>query len=132
MSAKEQIEEVPTKEKRSRHTHDEPKKEKRSRRSQEVEEPKRRGRSRERHESESEESDEDVVDLYDDHDYQVLSAVFETEKGRNVAEILSKIQRDVHLMATSIHQLIQLSLAAQQARSQESEDDDSDEQSEED
>jgi hypothetical protein len=72
------------------------------------------------------ESDEDVIDLCDDHDYQVLSAVLETEKGRNVAEILSKIQKDVHLLATSIHQLIQLSLAAQQSSRHDDSDDDDD------
>jgi hypothetical protein len=64
--------------------------------------------------------DDDVIDLCDDPNYQVLSAVFETDEGRNVAEILAKylgkIQKDVHLMATSVHQLIQLSLAAQQAQ----------------
>lgn len=86
-------------------------------------EHRRRGRAREREESESEgsdEDDEDVIDLCDDHDYQVLSAVLETERGRNVAEILGKIQKDVHLLATSVHQLIQLSLAAQQARAADS------------
>ena len=57
--------------------------------------------------------DEDVIDLCDDHDYQVLSAVFETDSGKNVAEILSRLQKDVHLLATSVHQLIQLSLASQ-------------------
>ena len=56
---------------------------------------------------------EDVIDLCDDHDYQVLSAVFETDKGRNIAEILSRLQKDVHLLAMSVHQLIQLSLASQ-------------------
>lgn len=66
-------------------------------------------------------ADEDVIDLCDDHDYQVLSAVLETESGKNVAEILSKIQKDVHLMATSINQLIQLSIAAQKAQVEDSE-----------
>lgn len=56
------------------------------------------------------------VDLCDESLYQVLSAVLETDKGKNVAEILSKIQKDVHLLATSVHQLIQLSIAAQQAQ----------------
>ena len=60
--------------------------------------------------------DEDVIDLCDDHDYQVLSAVFETDRGKNIAEILSKIQKDVHLLAMSVHQLIQLSLASQNIR----------------
>jgi hypothetical protein len=60
--------------------------------------------------------DEDVIDLCDDHDYQVLSAVFETDKGRNIAEILSRLQKDVHLLAMSVHQLIQLSLASQSVR----------------
>jgi hypothetical protein len=61
------------------------------------------------------ESDEDsVVDLCDDRLYQVLSAVLETESGRNVAEILSKMQKDLHVLTTSVNQLIQLSLAAQQ------------------
>ena len=36
-------------------------------------------------------NDEDVIDLCDDHDYQVLSAVFETDSGRNIAEILSRL-----------------------------------------
>lgn len=60
--------------------------------------------------------EEDVIDLCDDHDYQVLSAVFETDSGRNVAEILSRLQKDVHLLAMSVHQLIQLSLASQRVR----------------
>ena len=60
--------------------------------------------------------DEDVIDLCDDHDYQVLSAVFETDRGRNIAEILSRLQKDVHLLAMSVHQLIQLSLASQSVR----------------
>lgn len=60
--------------------------------------------------------DEDIIDLCDDHDYQVLSAVFETDRGRNIAEILSKLQKDVHLLAMSVHQLIQLSLASQSVR----------------
>jgi len=103
--------------------HADPADSKHARRDQEKEH-RRRGRSREREESASE-SEEDVIDLCDDHDYQVLSAVLETERGRNVAEILAKIQKDVHLLATSVHQLIQLSLAAQQARAaEESEDDD--------
>ena len=68
--------------------------------------------------------DEDVIDLCDDHDYQVLSAVFETDRGRNIAEILSRLQKDVHLLAMSVHQLIQLSLASQSVqRKDESEDD---------
>jgi hypothetical protein len=65
----------------------------------------------------NEQSDEeDVIDLCDDHDYQVLSAVFETDSGRNVAEILSRLQKDVHLLAMSVHQLIQLSLASQRVQ----------------
>lgn len=60
--------------------------------------------------------EEDVIDLCDDHDYQVLSAVFETDSGRNVAEILSRLQKDVHLLAMSVHQLIQLSLASQRVQ----------------
>jgi hypothetical protein len=68
--------------------------------------------------------DEDVIDLCDDHDYQVLSAVFETDRGRNIAEILSRLQKDVHLLAMSVHQLIQLSLASQSVqKNDESEDD---------
>lgn len=70
--------------------------------------------------------DEDVIDLCDDHDYQVLSAVFETDRGRNIAEILSRLQKDVHLLAMSVHQLIQLSLASQSVqKNDESEDDES-------
>lgn len=73
--------------------------------------------------SDAEEMDEEEeIDLCEDHDYQVLSAIFETDKGKNVAEILSKIQKDVHLLATSVSQLIQLSLAAHQTKD-ESEDD---------
>lgn len=70
------------------------------------------------------ESEEEEIDLRDDPYYQVLSAVLETDRGRNVAEILSKIQKDVHLLATSVHQLIQLSLAAQQSRATDNTDDD--------
>lgn len=69
--------------------------------------------------------DENVIDLCDDHDYQVLSAVFETDKGKNIAEILSRLQKDVHLLAMSVHQLIQLSLASQSIRRQESDSEDS-------
>ena len=78
-----------------------------------------------KHESDEEEMDEEdeEIDLCEDHDYQVLSAVFETDKGRNVAEILSKIQKDVHLLATSVSQLIQLSLAAHRSEKDESDDD---------
>ena len=65
---------------------------------------------------EEQSDEEDVIDLCDDHDYQVLSAVFETDGGRNVAEILSRLQKDVHLLAMSVHQLIQLSLASQRVR----------------
>jgi ectoine hydroxylase-related dioxygenase (phytanoyl-CoA dioxygenase family) len=68
--------------------------------------------------------DEEVIDLCDDHNYQVLSAVFETESGKNVADILnklqkdihiiadnsSKIQKDIHLLASSISKLINMSL----------------------
>ena len=72
-----------------------------------------------------ESDDEDVIDLCDDHDYQVLSAVFETDKGRNIAEILSRLQKDVHLLAMSVHQLIQLSLSSQSMRREESESEDS-------
>jgi len=70
--------------------------------------------------------DEDVIDLCDDHDYQVLSAVFETDKGRNIAEILSRLQKDVHILAMSVHQLIQLSLASQSMRREVSESEESD------
>ena len=73
--------------------------------------------------SEKNSDDEEVIDLCDDHDYQVLSAVFETEGGKNVAEILSKIQKDVHLLAMSVHQLIQLSLASQRKDDTEDESD---------
>jgi hypothetical protein len=66
------------------------------------------------------EEQEEEIDLCDDHDYQVLSAVFETNSGKNVADILSKIQKDVHLLATSVTQLIQLSLAAHQQQEEES------------
>lgn len=65
---------------------------------------------------EEQSDEEDVIDLCDDHDYQVLSAVFETDSGKNVAEILSRLQKDVHLLAMSVHQLIQLSLASQRVR----------------
>lgn len=72
-------------------------------------------RSEKEHKSKEPESeDEDVIDLCEDHDYQVLSAIFETEKGKNVAEILSKIQKDLHLLATSVYQLVQLGITAQQ------------------
>lgn len=77
-----------------------------------------------------ESDDEDVIDLCDDHDYQVLSAVFETDRGKNIAEILDKLQKDVHLLAMSVHQLIQLSLASQSIQrnddSEESESDNAD------
>ena len=43
--------------------------------------------------------DEEVIDLCDDHNYQVLSAVFETESGKNVADILNKLQKDIHIIA---------------------------------
>ena len=33
--------------------------------------------------------DEEVIDLCDNINYQVLSAVFETESGKNVADILN-------------------------------------------
>lgn len=67
--------------------------------------------------------DEDVIDLCDDHDYQVLSAVFETDSGKNVADILSRLQKDVHLLAVSVHQLIQLSLASQNVKNSKEESD---------
>jgi len=41
----------------------------------------------------SSDDDEDCINLCDDHDYQVLSAVFETEKGNNVAEILEVLTK---------------------------------------
>ena len=31
--------------------------------------------------------EDEVIDLCDDHDYQVLSAVFETDSGKNIDEI---------------------------------------------
>jgi ribosomal protein L12E/L44/L45/RPP1/RPP2 len=74
--------------------------------------------------------DSDVIDLCDDHDYQVLSAIFETEKGKNVAEILNKIQKDLHLLATSVNQLIQLSLAAQQSTDSDDSEEEEDEEEE--
>jgi len=72
--------------------------------------------------------DEEVIDLCDDHDYQVLSAVFETESGKNVAEILnklqkdihiiadnsSKIQKDIHLLAKSVSKVIEISLQSRE------------------
>jgi hypothetical protein len=70
--------------------------------------------------------EEEVIDLCDDHDYQVLSAVFETNSGRNIAEILSRLQKDVHLLAMSVHQLIQLSLASHSTAKQDSDEDNSD------
>ena len=77
--------------------------------------------------------EEDVIDLCDDHDYQVLSAVLETESGKNIAEILSRLQKDVHLIAMSIHQLIQLSLSSQRVRkNDDNESEESEEESEED
>jgi hypothetical protein len=69
--------------------------------------------------------DEEVIDLCDDHDYQVLSAVFETNSGRNIADILSRLQKDVHLLAMSVHQLIQLSLASHSTRKNNSDEDES-------
>ena len=81
------------------------------------------GKSKKESKSEKNSDDEEVIDLCDDHDYQVLSAVFETESGKNVAEILSKIQKDVHLLAMSVHQLIQLSLASQRKDDTEDESD---------
>ena len=79
----------------------------------------------EKEENSVEEMDEEEeIDLCDDHDYQVLSAVFETDKGKNIAEILSKIQKDVNLMATSVSQLIQLSLAAHKTNDGDGSDDD--------
>ena len=48
---------------------------------------------------------EDYIDLRDDHDYQVLSAVLETDDGENVAEILSKVQKDIHQMTKDVHLL---------------------------
>ena len=71
-------------------------------------------------------NDEDVIDLCDDHDYQVLSAVFETDSGRNIAEILSRLQKDVHILAMSVHQLIQLSLASQRVQKDDSDGEDED------
>ena len=71
--------------------------------------------------------------MCDDHDYQVLSAVLETESGKNIAEILSRLQKDVHLIAMSIHQLIQLSLSSQRVRkNDDNESEESEEESEED
>ena len=60
--------------------------------------------------------DDEVIDLCNDHDYQVLSAVFETDSGKNIADILSRLQKDVHLLAMSVHQLIQLSIVSQSAK----------------
>ena len=95
--------------------------------------------------SKDSDSEEDVIDLCDNENYQVLSALLETDNGENVAEILLKLQKDVHILAKavhqiskdvhaqskdthlqamSIHQLIQLSVASQQLRKGESEDDD--------
>ena len=69
------------------------------------------------------EEDDEEINLCDDHDYQVLSALFETDSGRNVADILSKIQKDLHILSTSVTQLIQLSLAAHRAEQDDSEED---------
>jgi ribosomal protein L12E/L44/L45/RPP1/RPP2 len=87
--------------------------------------------SRKKKESTEEvDDDEEVIDLCDDHDYQVLSAVFETDSGRNIADILSRLQKDVHLLAMSVHQLIQLSLASHSARKNNSDEDDEDDEEE--
>jgi|SaaInlStandDraft_1057018.scaffolds.fasta_scaffold10221_6 hypothetical protein len=72
-------------------------------------------------------SDEEVIDLRDNENYQVLSSIFETESGKNIADLLSKIQKDIHniadnsyklqkdihLLATSVSKLIELSLKSQ-------------------
>lgn len=73
-----------------------------------------------------ESDNEELIDLCDDHDYQVLSAVFETPSGKNIADILSKLQKDVHLIAMSLNQVIQLALAAQTVRDSTKTDDESD------
>jgi hypothetical protein len=67
--------------------------------------------------------EDEVIDLCDDHDYQVLSAVFETDSGKNIADILSRLQKDVHLLAMSVHQIIQLSLASHSVKQDESDKD---------
>lgn len=58
-------------------------------------------------------SDEEVIDLRDNENYQVLSSIFETESGKNIADLLSKIQKDIHLLTTSISKLIEISIKSQ-------------------
>ena len=67
--------------------------------------------------SSSDDDDDDCINLCDDHDYQVLSSIFETDKGDSVADTLFNMRKDIHsiakdikLLTRSIHQLIQYSL----------------------
>lgn len=55
-------------------------------------------------------SDEEVIDLKDNENYQILSHLFETESGKNIADLLSKIQKDIHLLATSVSKLIEIAI----------------------
>ena len=113
-------------EKQEKQQKSEEKQEKPSRKKREevVEESEEEEDSTEESEEYTEDSDDDsVVDLSSDRLYQVLSGVLETDRGHNVAEILYRLQKDVHLLATSVHQLIQLSLAAQASRARAQSDD---------
>ena len=67
--------------------------------------------------SSDDDDDDNCINLCDDHDYQVLSSIFETDNGDSVADILFSMKKDIHsiakdikLLTRSIHQLIQYSL----------------------
>jgi len=84
--------------------------------------------TRKTNETYSSDDEDECIDLRDDRNYQILSAVLETEKGNNVADILtgiskdmSGIRKDIHSMAKeikllsrSVHQLIQFSLMSRE------------------
>ena len=44
--------------------------------------------------SSSEDEDDDCINLCEDHDYQVLSSIFETDNGDNVADTLYSMRKN--------------------------------------
>ena len=94
-----------------------------------VKEVKRYNKVREEvNEEDSGEDSREEVYIEDDERYQILSTMFETtEGGKNIADILNKLQKDIHniadnsyklqkdihLLATSVSKLIELSIKSQ-------------------
>ena len=58
-------------------------------------------------EEHSDQDEEEYCDLTDNVNYQVLSSIFETEKGETVSELLEKIEKNTRSIAMSQSKIAQ-------------------------